>query len=219
MSYQEKRALVSLIGTILISAFYLRYMLERYDAAAFSASVPDGGWITGLWFVSDAEVGRQWGSELPSVELNLSITTKGPDQLSSSFAENVGQGAVAVHPKGSLHVESTGKGAAVFIGFDSPFLYYPTDGNLLLEVKNFEKPIISGVPALVPGPLDAWNIVGDPVSRVYAIGNANATAGTADSLGLTTFFVVTPIPEPSTSLLLGLGLCAVGWKWLSRRRH
>jgi hypothetical protein len=51
----------------------------------------------------------------------------------------------------------------------------------------------------VPGVLDAWEISGDAVSRVYAY-DVNATTGIADTLGLTTYFVVTPVPELAVSL-------------------
>jgi hypothetical protein len=38
MSYQEKRTIVSLLATILISAFYFRDVLERYQASGMEAN-------------------------------------------------------------------------------------------------------------------------------------------------------------------------------------
>jgi hypothetical protein len=62
------------------------------------------------------------------------------------------------------------------------------------------------------GVLDAFDVVGDPLSIV--IGRANGLMGTTSSRGLVTIFTVdiVPIPEPSTTALLFLGLLALGWK-------
>ena len=193
-------------------------MQQAYDAGSFS-SIPDGGWITGIWFVSDPDVGRNWTASLPRVEFTMSVTDRSVDALSTIFDENVGMSSVSVRPLGPLSLTSVDKGSVVQVDFQTPFLYYPSAGNLLMEIKNWDPTCCPGVPQLNAGPLDAWNIVGDPVSRVYAIGDANARTGTADTLGLTTYFMVTPIPEPSTTVLLGAGFFALGWSWLRRRKH
>jgi hypothetical protein len=52
---------------------------------------------------------------------------------------------------------------------------------------------------VVAGVLDSWETTIDTVSRVYAH-DVNAATGIADTLGLTTVFIVTPLPELSISL-------------------
>ena len=124
----------------------------------------------------------------------------------------------SVHPLGPLVISSGGAGSPVYIGFDSPFFYNPADGNLLLEILNLRPTCCPGVPQLNAGPLDAYAVLGDPISRVYAF-DANALTGAADTLGLTTFFVVTPVPEPSTWALAALGagvLVFLRWRSASK---
>ncbi|MDQ3621585.1 MAG: PEP-CTERM sorting domain-containing protein, partial [Verrucomicrobiota bacterium] len=65
----------------------------------------------------------------------------------------------------------------------------PALGNLLLDVKNFERgPFVTT--------FDAHNVLGDSVSRVSSI-DLNATSGGLDTGGLVTQFTV--VPEPSTA--------------------
>ena len=62
------------------------------------------------------------------------------------------------------------------------------------------------------GVLEAWNVQGDSVSRVYAH-DVNATTGTADTMGITTGFSITPVPEPSVYALVALALGAWWWRY------
>jgi len=119
---------------------------------------------------------------------------------------------------GPLLIQTADKGTPVYIGLQTPFFYNPANGNVLLEVRNYEPTAFPGVPQLNAGPLDAFDVAGDPISRVYALGNADATTGIADTLGLTTFFVVTPIPEPSTLVLLTACLEFFGLRWYRIKR-
>ena len=100
----------------------------------------------------------------------------------------------------------------------TPFLYNPSAGNLLLDVDN-----ISGANAAVGSDFfDAVNITGDSVSRVFGSeGAPNATTGTPDSFGLIAQFQFGPaaVPEPTTLTLLGFGAVSlVGYAWRRRQR-
>ncbi len=75
--------------------------------------------------------------------------------------------------------------------FQTPFFYNPSGGNLLLEIKNYEPTCCFGIPQQTVGPLDAYNVAGDEISRVYTY-DVNAATGFADTLGLTTYFVTAP---------------------------
>jgi len=172
---------------------------QVYSASSFASAIPHGGWISSLWFIGEPTVNRYWNAYLPRVEILVTVTPRNPDELSTRFADNLGSNVVTVHPLGPLFLGSS-PGATAYIGFQTPFFYNPSNGNLLVEIKNFDLPSTPENPQTTPGPLDAYDVVGDPISRVYARGDANATNGIADTLGLTTFFVVVPVPKLVVSL-------------------
>lgn len=174
-------------------------MQQVYDSSAFPISMSQGGWITGMWLFSDDQAGHAWDAEVKT-EFLLGLTSRRPDSLSSVFGENFSGPAVAVRPRGPLFMVAH----RIFVDFVNPFFYVPAAGNLLLEIKNYNLPPTN--PFNIAGPLDAWNVTGDAVSRVYARGDADASVGAVDSLGLTTGFVfVAPsvsITRQSTNLVV-----------------
>ncbi len=190
-------------------------MQQVYEARAFEHSMPEGGWITGVWFVTDEDATtRGWGVSLDGFEMSLGLTSRGADGLSPEFSQNFSIVPTQVLPNRPILIGAAGPGAVVKINFVNPFLYDPADGNLLLEIKNLGWQLD---PILIGGPLDAWNVTGDAVSRVYARGDANATVGTVDTVGLTALFEFIPVPEPATSVLLAFGAGALVWhSWIRR---
>ncbi len=133
-----------------------------------------------------------------SVEIHLSTTTRNPDSLSFTFAENIGANETTVF-SGSLRLYDTAPGDyGIQIEFQTPFLYDYRAGNLLLDVRNFA--------TIPPPPSGQYNLyahseAADSVSGVGNI-NVNAPTGFLGTAGYLTEFTVTPVPEPSTWLLL-----------------
>ena len=175
---------------------------QVYDAARFSAilpdggALPDGGTITQLLFVVDNEFPRGFNTIYPDIQIDFSVTTRHPDQLSTNFSDNLGTNTVAVFPRGRLDMVSSGFGP-VPINLPVAYFYNPAQGNLLLDVRIFlpnPRPNPSGNPSV----FDAFNAESDSVSRVFS-DDVNSPSGTADTLGLTTIFKVIP---PATPRLL-----------------
>ncbi|HEY9876599.1 MAG TPA: hypothetical protein V6D12_24445 [Candidatus Obscuribacterales bacterium] len=166
--------------------------------------------ITRISFRPDATLGSAFASTLPDIQINFSTTTKAPDQLSSTFSNNVGADDTVVYNRGSLTLASAFTGAAggpkafdINIDLTTPFLYNPTAGNLLLDVRNFG----GGTTTF----FDAQSTIGDPVSRSYSVaaGVNSTTANGVDSVGLVTQFTLTPTAVPF-EFSPGMGLLAVG---------
>ncbi len=197
---------------------------QVYDASGFIA---EGGnipyLIRAISFREDSSHMNGFSSDFPSFQINLSTTSRSVDGLSSTFADNVGLNETAIVPQGPFHLGvSSGGNFTAIIGLPSPFYYDPSQGNLLLDIRNFGGGNTTwGVPPFNgPAYVDASNVTGDRVSRVFA-NDVNALSGTADSLGLVTQFWITPVPEPPALALLavGLGVLALGWKRMKKGKE
>ena len=184
-------------------------MQQVYNASEFSSLLPQGGWVTGIWFRADASPGgggHAFSTTLANVQINLSTTARSADGLSLNFADNVGPNDTVVVGSGPLTLDTPYLFAThpqpflVGIALQNRFFYNPAAGNLLLDVRNFSGGSI--------GPLDAALVTGDSVSRIFAL-SVGANTGIADTIGLVTRFNVFPVPEPSTWALLALGLAAL----------
>jgi hypothetical protein len=162
---------------------------QVYAASAFAAFA-EPVLITHLAFRPDAQTGHAFSFTIADIQINLSTTAMAPDALSLTFADNVGADDTVVF-SGALPLSSAFTGPAagpknfdIVIALQTPFLYDPTAGNLLLDVRNFS----GGSTAQ----FDAHQ-AGDAVSRVNTIaGDVNSpTADLGDSLGLVTQFRLT----------------------------
>jgi hypothetical protein len=139
--------------------------------------------LTRIAFRADGPFGTQ-AQITNTLEISLSTTAAAPDGLSATFANNVGSDATVVY-SGSLTISSTAPGPAggprlfdIVIVFQHPFLYDPSRGNLLLEVKNFSFRVATSLF------LDSQTTAGDSTSRVYAFSATADTAASGDTLGL-----------------------------------
>jgi len=169
--------------------------------------------ITQIAFRPDASAGGAFSSTLLSIQIDLSTTSKAPDGLSTTFADNVGANDTVV-----FGPAAGPKAFDIVVNLSTPFLYDPTKGNLLLDVRNF-----SGGTATF---LDAQITQGDSISRVLSDwpgSTVSSSTGTADTIGLVTQFTfgaASVVPEPPTGTLIGVGAGMMfGYRSLLVRRR
>jgi hypothetical protein len=190
----------------------------RYQQLFVGTDIAVYGYTPPAWLITKIGlpgVGTYPGKVSPQVEISFSTTHHSPSSLSPVFAENIGPDATLVF-SGSItwvplpphHPE----GGRYEIIFDQPFLYVPSAGNLLMEVKNFETFTFEDTPLPIEFPL----VRGPAIRGLYAM-DAHAETGMSLSSGLSYFFTMTPIPEPSIWALLLSGTALVGlWRWRTR---
>jgi hypothetical protein len=171
----------------------IRYQ-QVFDASQFSRLNPGGGLINRIAFRGHGP-GIPFTATVPQLQVNLSTTSKSPDNLSSTFTDNVGSDDTQVF-SGPLHTAVTFTGDPtnfeVVINFSKPFYYDPTKGNLLLDIRNTQ-----GGVEVPPNQqqLDGTLNERDSVSRAWNYGNVTAaTVGQSggvdekDTYGLITHF-------------------------------
>lgn len=157
---------------------------------------------------------------IENIQINISTTSKEPDALSLTFADNIGIDETQVF-SGSLVASTANSGPVggpknfdIVIDFENPFFYNPNSGNLLLDIKKFTPETTNII-------FDSEATFGDSVSTIVAVGDANATTAnplfTPNSPGAVTQFTLTLIPEPS-SMLGTLAFGVFGGCFLLRRK-
>ncbi len=173
---------------------------QLYSASAFSGVML----ITGMDFRLDAQE-NPFSATLPSVQIDLATARR--SSLSTTFADNVGADDTVVFAKGALALSSAGTGPDngpkdfdIHIQFTTPFLYDPSKGGLLLDVRNFG----GGTTAQ----FDAVNSNTDSVSDIRSF-SVDDASGPASTIGLVTRFDFNAVPEPATGTLAALALAAL----------
>jgi hypothetical protein len=177
---------------------------QRYQqvfAASEFAALSGPSLITEIAVRPDAQFGTTFTVMINAIQINLSTTGAAPDALSLTFADNIGADDTIVF-SGSLSLTSglTGPPAGpkefdYVIPLQTPFLYDPAAGNLLLDVRN-----LSG--ALAFTSFDAQISGGDSVSRVFSNPflsppqDVTSPTGFADTLGLVVRFTAVPAEIP-----------------------
>ena len=140
----------------------MRYQ-EVHAFSEGSAALPGGGIITQMRYRLDTS-SINYLRTIASIQINLSITPRAPDQLSATFADNVGVNETVVFGPGPLTLSSIGSGSPdITVPFSQGFYYNPAAGNLLIDVRNF---VAAPFDSLNIHAYDAQSTVGDSVSRV-----------------------------------------------------
>jgi hypothetical protein len=177
------------------TAAYFHYQ-QVYAASDFAAlSGPHR--ITGVQFRPNATSTAPVWSNTFDLNLRLSTTPALPDALSATFTDNIGADEAVVYSGpvtiSTQQVTPISPGPAHFdvnITFQTPFVYDPALGNLLINLER------NGGDIGTNRFLDAVSPTGDPVGRVTT-STVGATTGTVSSIGLVTRFLLEPAgPAP-----------------------
>lgn len=177
---------------------------QVYAASEFSNFPTAGGVITGIAFRANEPF---FGYTLSNIQVSFSTTLKSPDSLSPVFSENVGLDDLIVLGPGALNIPGAFPSSPTYwdvvVPLASPFYYQPSNGNLLMDVRNYGGR--SEFSATIAS-FDGQFTMGDSVSSVYASartgGGVGSLSGEVWTFGFVTRFEFIPIPEPSSALLL-----------------
>jgi hypothetical protein len=188
------------LGIYLSSSSYVEY--QQVFASSDFAAIGSKMSITHVIFrpnVSPGFAGAAFSTVLPDVTIKLSTTEKEPGALSTALVEgslegneNVGADVTLVY-SGSLPLSSDFTGPSegpkdfdIIIGLQTPFLYDPAAGNLLLYMKK----IGGGQTAFFDGVQASAT-----TSRVYYNPTVGIPVTNPANSGLVTRFTVTPVPS------------------------
>jgi hypothetical protein len=116
----------------------------RYQQVVSATEFSGGaGWINQIVLRPDASSGAAFSETLTNVQINLSTTKTPINGMSKTFAKNVGSDETIVW-QGALPLSSAFSGPGggpmafdIVINLQTPFFYDSTQGNLLLDVRNF----------------------------------------------------------------------------------
>ena len=145
-----------------------------------------------LFHMDDKQVGvAEWTNS--SLQISFSTTPRTPDNLSTTFAENVGpDNTVVLGPKAFVF-SNLATSHNFFVPFDRPFRYDPSAGDLLMDVR------VTGIQNRLGPKMEVERSPTDETSRVWATNVFAAVAEGRDTDGLLTAFLFTGLPALTIS--------------------
>ena len=146
------------------------------------------GLVTQIAYRVDEEVGNAFTSNPIDTEIRLSTTTAGPNNLSETFADNIGPDETLVFD-GPLTLSSDGSGAFdIVVDVDDNY-FYDGSGNLLVDIKVFGPATSTSFDSAGTGLGEG----GTPwTDRVWALGVNSLTGSLAGDDGYVTQFTIQP---------------------------
>jgi hypothetical protein len=159
---------------------------------------------------------------ISDVKVALSTTARGDEgqgRLSARFAENIG-GDVAVVFEGALSLTTSVIGSFDYLlTFQTPFVYDPGRGNLLLDVTIPTTARVGGTGLFGFLTFDTVNTLQDGIFSVVSNSDGGAQRGTLSTAGAVTRVLSDPVavPAPGALGLFLLGTVALGAVHVLRR--
>ena len=173
---------------------------QVFPAADFAALGNKPHWLVGHTTRPDQSVTSPRTAHWPDNEIRLSTTQRGPGNLSLRFDDNLGADVMQFYrgPRTVVaDIDGPGPGPREFYHVDTPagvtpYLYDPSQGNLLFDVISWQGESPSARSDQVPGIR----------TSLYAE-SPSATEGNRGAAVIFQFTFI-PVPEPSTVLLAAM---------------
>src|SRR5579859_7589175 len=169
----------------------MRYQ-QVYNASLFTNANPGLIYVTTLAFYPYSNL-PAWN--IPSMQINLSTTSKTATNLSLVFSENVGADDTVVHDRGPYSFPANPDPSIDIVLFNRPFRYNSPLGNLLLDVRIYDGSGYAFPPTNPRPRMAAFNSSTDEVARVWSTNVMATTASGSDTVGLYTEIELSPIPS------------------------
>ncbi len=181
---------------------------QVYGASQFTNVAPGGSFLIAIAFRQDCS--NRYGGRNTNIQVRVSTSLRGPDQLSPIFSQNIGSDELLVLSTSSftygedcdlcsMHCP-TPRDTIDALNFSTPFFYDPSRGNLLIDIQHAGFNTTHGPEVLGPIFADTQNVAGDGVSRVAALSSTSSTAEFLDTEGAVTLFEFFPAPRLSVEL-------------------
>lgn len=167
---------------------------QVFNASEFS-SLDGPQIIKQISFRPDWWHGQPFSTTIPEIQINMSTTNKMPDKLSGHFQNNIGEDETVVY-KGELSLSSLDDGPYsgpkdfdIVIDLQTPFIYNPNVGNLLLDIRNFSNSSTTL--------FDSQSVMGDSISTVFSWNDdgVDQENGVWTTWGLVTKFTIGSLPN------------------------
>jgi hypothetical protein len=175
---------------------------QVFPAEDFAALGNKPHWLVNDTFRTDQSQTRPSTLHYPDNEFRYATTQRGPNNLSTRFADNLGSDFKHFY-RGPwtlvADAQDPGPGPKEFYKSSyasgvTPYLYDPSKGNLLLDVIGW-----GGLPFAAPGEGDEV-----PSMQTALYGSANGTHGNRGPAYVHQFTFVPAVPEPSSLTLLAV---------------
>jgi hypothetical protein len=189
------------------------HIQQVFDASLFSS----GMIIKMLTFFNLQPNSAEGFVEPAQYRFSLSTTARNSTSLSQDFASNLGNDTVQVLTWDVAGFTTDFE--SLQLSLSSPFLYNPALGNLLLDIQKDRTGNLGDGPIYADGSIEANGVA--MISNYLGEGQNTIRAHT----GLTTAFAgslrpdgVSPVPEPSSMLLLATGVAGLVARARKHRR-